>query len=134
MGGANQVKVWYDDRCGFCSFWVGCLKNGPKANQVIFRPISEAPLLPQTFDSIIVQKGERYLQLSDAAIALGLSVGGKYAFMANIAKVFPLYLRDSLYKFLAKNRQGISKACQLKPDNSNSFTPLGEAKTTASAS
>lgn len=134
MGRADKVKVWYDDRCGFCSFWVRRLKSGPNAHEVEFRPLDEPPQLHLDHDSIIVQKGNKFLQLSDAAIALGLAVGGRYAVLAKIARIFPHGLRDSLYRWVAKNRFGISKVCQLRPDSSSNFTPTGEVKTTASAS
>lgn len=133
MGSTSQIAVWYDPYCGVCSFWVGKLKKASQGKDIIFLPLEQLPI-QTSVDSIIVKSNETYYYEAEAAIVLGIAVGGGYGFLARLAKLLPNKILSGLYKWVAKNRLRISKTCQLPAERLRSLTPEADTRTTPSVS
>jgi predicted DCC family thiol-disulfide oxidoreductase YuxK len=79
------------------------------------RALNQLGLPTQTFNSIVVVKGDQYLIRSDAALEIAVQLGGFWQ-LAAIFKIVPRFIRDAVYDFIAKNRYkwfGKQEQCML---------------------
>lgn len=108
----NQRIIFYDGYCVLCSrlirfiiqrdqkeiFWYSSLQS--KTADDILKNQLQLKNLP---DSIVYLKdGKVYLQ-SDAAIKIFVDLGGLFK-MGSVFYMVPKFLRDIIYKWIAKNR------------------------------
>jgi predicted DCC family thiol-disulfide oxidoreductase YuxK len=79
------------------------------------RALNHLGLPTQTFNSIVLIKGDRYLIRSDAALEIAVQLGGFWQ-LAGIFKIVPRFIRDAVYDFIANNRYrwfGKQEQCML---------------------
>jgi predicted DCC family thiol-disulfide oxidoreductase YuxK len=79
------------------------------------RALNHLGLPTQTFNSIVLIKGDRYLTRSDAALEIAVQLGGFWQ-LAGIFKIVPRFIRDAVYDFIANNRYrwfGKQEQCML---------------------
>ena len=79
------------------------------------RTLNHLGLPTQTFNSIVLIKGDRYLIRSDAALEIAVQLGGFWQ-LAGIFKIVPRFIRDAVYDFIANNRYrwfGKQEQCML---------------------
>jgi predicted DCC family thiol-disulfide oxidoreductase YuxK len=134
---APSLLLLYDGGCGLCQRsvqWVLERDHGPRRGPALrFAPLqgdTAAPLLARHalapepgrgFDSVVLVvdpggPGERALQRSDAALAIGRYLGGRWAALARLGGLVPRVLRDAAYGVVARNRLrwfGAADACRV---------------------
>jgi predicted DCC family thiol-disulfide oxidoreductase YuxK len=128
MTTGGRTVVLYDGDCGLCHGFVQWLLARDRRDALRFAPIQgpwAARFLPKhgksqtQLDTVFVVQGdgspeERVLERSDAAIAAVVSLGGLWR-AAAVLKVFPRFLRDAVYDWVARNRTRWfgKSACQI---------------------
>lgn len=120
---SNQPVLFYDGTCGFCQRSVQFVLNHEKDASILFTPlqsefaqniICQNKKLKQV-DSIIFMKGNDIYIESDAAIALSAYMKIPYRY-GKLVHYIPKFFRDSVYKWIARNRHRFiksSEACLL---------------------
>lgn len=118
----------YDGSCGFCAAsvqWVlahdrvGTLRFAPLQGETARPILGRHPELAEV-DSVVWVEGSpealealKTLELvrvrSDAAIAVGLYLGGGWAFIARLATLVPRQLRDWAYDQIARHRHKLTR-------------------------
>ena len=130
---ANPI-VFYDGVCGLCNALVQFLLKRDRHARLRFASLQSdiaAKVLnrhgidPRDLDTLHVvmdygRPEERVLNRSDAVLRAGRELDGVWPLLARIARVIPRPLRDSVYRFVARNRYrvfGKYESCML-PDPS----------------
>lgn len=124
--------VFYDGVCGLCNALVqfllkrdryGRLKFASLQSDFASKVLARHGIDPKDLDTVHVLVNyelaeERVLNRSDAVLSAGRELGGGWKMIATIAQVIPRALRDSVYRFVARNRYrvfGKYESCML-PD------------------
>lgn len=105
--------IVYDGQCRFCHFWVTFVINRDHRSK--FRFLYQQSTLgsqllenSQYFfsskpDSVLLMYNNKIYSYSDAAIKILLLLS-PYWFWVRLFYLIPLFIRDGLYKYIAKNR------------------------------
>ena len=105
--------LFYDGVCNLCHFsvqWI--IKRDQKkifkyenlqseAGQNIIKQIAPSML---SSDSVILLMDGQIFLYSDASLAVLKKLGGIYTLLGNVGFLFPLSFRNTIYRFIAKNR------------------------------
>ena len=108
--------LFYDGDCPFCSKIVlFLLKRSDK--KLLFAPLQgdTAKELPETIrnlDTVVLLKGGRVFLYSGAALRALAYCGILYKFLL-ILLIIPAFLRNAVYKVIARNRKRIIKECSI---------------------
>jgi predicted DCC family thiol-disulfide oxidoreductase YuxK len=108
-----QPTLYYDGVCNLCHFsvqWI--IKRDQRkifryenlqseAGQNIVKQI--APSMLSSDSVILVMDGQIFLY-SDASLAVLKKLGGIYTLLGRIGFLLPLSFRNTIYRFIAKNR------------------------------
>ena len=107
----NHPVVLFDGVCNFCNAWVNFAIRNDKEKQLRFASLQsdtgvrlkeKYSIRPGT-DSVIVIDNEKVYTYSDAALRIAKyfrwPAKALYAF-----KIFPAFLRQPVYKWIARNR------------------------------
>ena len=130
---ANPI-VFYDGVCGLCNALVQFLLKRDRHARLRFaslqsdiaaKVLNRHGINPKDLDTLHLvidyeRPAERVLNRSDAVLRAGRELGGVWTVLATIAQVIPRPLRDSVYRFVARNRYrvfGKYETCML-PDPS----------------
>lgn len=112
--------LYYDDQCLMCSKVIQFLRKKDIHNRIVLLPISQCALKDtMSFDSVVfIKKHKQTYFYSSAVIQCLYAIGGPYAF-ALIGYCVPKFLRDALYKVVARNRNRFFKysTCSLPLNN-----------------
>jgi predicted DCC family thiol-disulfide oxidoreductase YuxK len=109
----SQPTLFYDGVCNLCHFsvqWI--IKRDQRkifryenlqseAGQNIIKQI--APSMLSSDSVILVMDGQIFLY-SDASLAVLKKLGGIYTLLGRIGFLLPLSFRNTIYRFIAKNR------------------------------
>ena len=109
----SQPTLFYDGVCNLCHFsvqWI--IKRDQKkifkyenlqseAGQNIIKQIAPSIL---SSDSVILLMDRQIFLYSDASLAVLKKLGGIYTLLGNIGFLLPLSFRNTIYRFIAKNR------------------------------
>ena len=108
----ENAVVFFDGYCGLCNGFVDfCLKNdtqrvlrfSPLQGTSAKNVLSEAEILD--ISSIIVfSRNSVKLYKSEAVFCVLEELGGFWKLLVLIGRIFPRFIRDSVYDFIAKNR------------------------------
>ena len=106
--------VFYDGSCGLCHRAVQfLLARDPKGAYFNYAPLqgeTAAEMLKGLAglpDSMVVKtETGRLLTRGDAAIAIGQTLGGGWWLLAQLGRLWPKFLRNGAYDFIAKRRYG----------------------------
>ena len=138
MPSPNQTLVLYDGVCGLCNRLVTFLLRHDRRDQFRFAPLQSAiaqtllrryDLDPNDFDTVVVladfrRPTERALTRSQAVLWAVNRLGGIWKLFA-IAKLVPVALRETLYRFIARHRYqvfGKYSECPLpRPEDRHKF-------------
>jgi predicted DCC family thiol-disulfide oxidoreductase YuxK len=129
--------ILYDGVCGLCNRLVQFLLKHDRQGRLRFASLQSdfaAKVLqrhaidPTDLDTMHVvenyeQPDERVLQRSDAILRAGRELGGFWSASAAAAAVIPRGLRDTIYRFVARNRYrvfGKYESCMLPDPNQRS--------------
>jgi predicted DCC family thiol-disulfide oxidoreductase YuxK len=117
MPSGSQTLVLYDGVCGLCNRLVRFLLRHDRRGQFRFAPLQsefaqqilqEHDLASNDFDSVVVlpdfqQPAEQVLTRSHAALHAIGRLGGWWRIFAG-ARLVPPFLREALYRFIARRR------------------------------
>lgn len=115
MDYTNPILL-YDGSCGFCQNSVQFILRHERTEEIYFAPLQsnfaeqikkEHPEI-LTIDSIVFLKGKELSVESDAALELATYLKAPYYF-GKYVRFVPKGLRDSVYRFLAKNRHRLAR-------------------------
>ena len=121
MNPSRQPVLLYDGECGLCNRVVRALLRADRAGRLHFAPLQSAPAqkylhaqgLPVAdFDSLVFVPDwnrpaeKNFLLRTDGALAAGAEVGGGWRVLAWLRYV-PRFLRDPLYKLVARTRYAL---------------------------
>lgn len=101
--------VFFDGLCSLCNGFVDFLIRHDKRRKLFFSPLQgktirktkAAPLAGE--QTIIFLKGDEIFARSKAAIECIASLGGGWV-LVKVFLVIPVFIRDGVYRFIAKNR------------------------------
>ncbi len=112
--------IFFDGYCGLCNRSVDFLIKRDKKKIFRYAPLQSdvakkfLGTLPDISTFILFENGKIYYR-SDAAIRAVSRLGGFYK-TAFLLRIFPKFLRDAVYNFIAKNRYrwfGKSESCRV---------------------
>lgn len=119
--------LFFDGDCGFCTASVRWVAQHDKRKQVWFAPL-QGELAGQlglgayaaaAGSMVVLREADQQLfTYGDAWIELARALGGPWRYLAVLLRIVPKFLRDALYRVLARNRHllpGRNAACAL-PD------------------
>lgn len=109
----SQVVLFFDGECNLCSGAVNFVIRHNKAKQILFASLQSeigktatSKVLRQfgrVPDSLIFLENGQYFIESDAALRLARYLDSPWKAL-QILKIFPGFLRDGVYRFVARNR------------------------------
>ena len=130
---ANPI-ILYDGVCGLCNRLVQFLLKRDKRGRLRFaslqsefaeRVLTRHGINPKDLDTVHVvvdyeRPQEQVLNRSDAVLRAGYELGMLWRVLATVARVVPRAVRDSVYRFVARNRYqvfGKYETCMLPDPN-----------------
>ena len=102
----NQVILWYDTKCNLCQKYVTFIKKRDRKGITEFKSIYDHPnYVPDTAPGtmIVVIDGVEYIR-SRSAVLHWRRLGGLIGIVGYSGAILPNFLRDLIYKYIAKNR------------------------------
>jgi predicted DCC family thiol-disulfide oxidoreductase YuxK len=120
----QQSIVLFDGVCNLCNGWVNflikqdkkrVLKYGSLQSTSAKTLLSAHGLNPVILNSIVFIRNEKAYTLSSAVLEICRTLGG-YWRLIYIFKIIPSFLRDGIYRIVAKNRYqwfGMRNHCRL---------------------
>jgi len=108
----NHPVVLFDGVCNLCTGTVqflirrdpeGLFRFAPLQSDVAQELLAEHGLADHDLDSIVLIEGEETYVKSDAAIRIGVLLGGVYRLLGP-TRYLPRLLREAVYDFVAKYR------------------------------
>ena len=112
--------LYYDAQCLMCSKAIQFIRKKDIHNRLIILPIAQyVSNNSMPLDSVVfISKHKRAYFYSSAVIQCLFTIGGLYSF-ALIGYCIPKFLRDALYKVVARNRNRFFKysTCSLPLNN-----------------
>ena len=124
-----KPTLFYDGVCQLCHFSVQWITKHDKkgifryenlqseAGQDLLKKIPTTLLLS---DSVILVLNDQIYLYSDASLMVFKQLGGIYGFLGKTGMLVPLSIRNTIYRFIAKNRYqwfGKREICELPPNN-----------------
>jgi predicted DCC family thiol-disulfide oxidoreductase YuxK len=118
--------VFYDGYCPMCNAWVRAILRWDKKKLFHFAPLQSdmarrtlQPLMPdfEKQDTLVFFNEDRVYVRSDAALKVAALLPAPFSWLA-IGQLFPRFLRDGVYRWVARNRFRIHKKldeCPLPP-------------------
>jgi predicted DCC family thiol-disulfide oxidoreductase YuxK len=128
--GVGRYVLLYDGVCGLCQYTVRWMLRHDTEGRLLFAPQQQAvatdvfarhSLDKELVNSAILvshfgEPGESLALRSDAILRCLTLLGGRWALLASVARIIPRALRDSAYRWLARNRIrlfGTAELCAL---------------------
>ncbi|UOQ78000.1 thiol-disulfide oxidoreductase DCC family protein [Hymenobacter sp. 5516J-16] len=126
MSSAPSATILFDGVCNLCNGFVQFVIEHDAAGYFRFASLQSAAgqellrahgLQPQTEpDSVILVEGGRAHTHSAAALGVLQRLSGGWGVVGTLGKLFPRFLRDAVYRLIARNRYrwfGRQDACWL---------------------
>ena len=102
--------IFFDGVCGLCNNFVDFVLKRDKHNKFYFTPLQSElsqEVLPkkysQNIDTIVYKKEDKIYVKSTAALHIMSDMGGLFK-LSKLAFIFPLFIRDAVYDWIARNR------------------------------
>lgn len=115
--------LFYDGECGLCARSVQWCLDHDRHGRLRFAPLQGATYAalqiadkPMDLDTLVFLDGGRLSVRSTAVIGLLRHIGGPWPFAATLLRAMPRFLRDGVYRFIARRRLawfGTSQRCRL---------------------
>ena len=108
----NKQLILFDGVCNFCDNTVQKIIKADSQNLFVFASIQSnigqdvlkhIGINPNVDSIVLYQPNLAYFVESDAVIEIAKQLGGIYQFI-QLGQIFPISLRDALYRYFAKNR------------------------------
>ena len=121
----------YDDTCGFCKHSVQFMLRHERRHDLLFvaRDSGLGKRLRRTFglesiESMVWIENGRPFTESDAVMKAADYLGDRWAQLATLGWICPSFIRNRIYRFIARNRRRLSTACHLPtPEQRARFLP-----------
>jgi predicted DCC family thiol-disulfide oxidoreductase YuxK len=108
----HSAIILFDGVCNFCNSSINFVIRHDKKNHFRFAPLQsetgkqllqqfEAGELP--LDSIVLIENNKLYKQSTAVLKIAKQLGGAYRLLYGFV-ILPSFLRDAVYKYVAKNR------------------------------
>jgi predicted DCC family thiol-disulfide oxidoreductase YuxK len=131
--GTVERTVYFDGYCNLCNAAIDFLIRHDRRQRLKFASLqgeTAAKRLPPEFTqelgTMVYQEGDRVWKESSAALRSGIALGGIYS-VGWLALVVPSFVRDPIYRFIAKHRYqwfGKRETCRLPtPEERARFLP-----------
>lgn len=113
MGGTprEQTIVFFDGVCHLCNGFVDFAISRDRQRNLRFAPLQGSTARQMLSESqrldlrtVVVLRGERIFIESAAVIEVLSAMGGPWRVFATVARLCPRFLRDPLYRFVARHR------------------------------
>jgi predicted DCC family thiol-disulfide oxidoreductase YuxK len=119
----EQGLIFFDGDCGFCNRWIAFIRKSDAENRFHYIPQKSETAAIYTrltglnFENqqtVIYLKNGKMLMKSDAVLAIFYDMGRHWK-MSVLLKIFPAFLRNKIYDWIAGNRHrfGSEKSCSL---------------------
>jgi predicted DCC family thiol-disulfide oxidoreductase YuxK len=103
--------VLFDGQCNLCNGAVQFIIRHDKKNRFVFASLQSEVAkkllneiqVPSSLETIVLIKGNKHFEKSDAALEIAKNLSGLWP-LVYAFKIIPRFLRDVLYKWVAKNR------------------------------
>lgn len=127
----HQTVLFYDGECGLCHRCVAWFIKHDHHDTLRFAPLQGVTYSnldherPEDVSSMVVVDARGLWTESNAVLAGLRAIGGFWRAMAMIGSLAPRFIRDSMYRFVARRRIGWfgpADACSLPGDRSR-FLP-----------
>ncbi|GAB2767342.1 putative DCC family thiol-disulfide oxidoreductase YuxK [Hymenobacter luteus] len=126
MPSASTATILFDGVCNLCNGFVQFVIEHDAAGRFRFASLQSGVgqellrshgLLPQQEpDSVVLLEGGRAYTHSAAALGVLRGLGGLWGVVGTVGQLFPRFLRDAVYRLVARNRYrwfGRQEACWL---------------------
>ncbi len=135
MDSPQKPVVFFDGVCAMCNGLVNFLLKADRQQRLLFAPLqgpTAQQLLPPLSDksaewSMLYVDADGVRDKSDAALAVGRQLGGIWSLLSMLARLVPRFIRDAVYRFIARNRYswfGKKDACRIPtPEERERFLP-----------
>ena len=122
----EKTILFYDGYCLMCSSLVQWVMKRDKNSSIFFAALQDeefsdflkkAPTHIREADSVILYHKGKLSHYSEAIFKLYSILGYPWKLM-NVLRIFPLFIRDRVYRFIAKNRTkwfGSTDVCYMVP-------------------
>jgi len=106
------MLLLFDGVCNLCNGFVqwvivrdkkGVFKFAALQSETGQQELKKLGKNTETFDSVVLIAGSKVLTQSDAAIEVAAQLGGIWS-LTPILRVFPRFLRNAVYNWVARNR------------------------------
>jgi predicted DCC family thiol-disulfide oxidoreductase YuxK len=117
--------IFFDGYCNLCSGMVDFVIQRDPTHKFRFSSLqsnfakAQLPDRHKSLDSVILLEDERISTESTAALRILFQLGGFWSIFSMLASIFPLFIRDRIYRFIARNRYklfGKKDTCRLPMD------------------
>jgi len=108
----DKTIIFFDGVCNFCNGSINFIIKRDKKNKFLFAPLQSETgkefltahqLSVSDFDSVIVFTEGKIFKRSDAALEVSSQLSFPWPILS-IFKIFPAFIRDFFYDFIARNR------------------------------
>ena len=111
--------IYYDGECGLCHLAVRFILRVDSKNKFYFSPLSNLDNNLKNIDSIILKKGNKVFYEGQAIIMIFENIDNNWNYLAKVLKLIPIYLLDTAYRWVSRNRAKISvkkvSSCPIVP-------------------
>jgi predicted DCC family thiol-disulfide oxidoreductase YuxK len=111
----SKILVQFDGLCVLCSRTVKFILKADKKKKFTFQALANFPEIDSPETVIVTDRYGKYYSHFDAVLKIGYELGGIFRIVA-IFKILPRSWRNSIYKWVARNRFrwfGIRNTCYI---------------------
>ena len=111
--------IYYDGECGLCHLAVRFILRVDSKSKFYFSPLSNLDNNLKSMDSIILKKGNKVFYEGQAIIMIFENIDNNWNYLAKVLKLIPIYLLDTAYRWVSRNRAKVSvkkvSSCPIVP-------------------
>ena len=111
--------IYYDGECGLCHLAVRFILRVDSKSKFYFSPLSNLDNNLKNIDSIILKKGNKVFYEGQAIIMIFENIDNNWNYLAKVLKLIPIYLLDTAYRWVSRNRAKVSvkkvSSCPIVP-------------------
>lgn len=123
MNQKSPPTLSIDDNCIMCNKFVLFILRIDKKEQIYFITLSKAQKEKNT---LIFCVADKEYQRSDGVIQLFKKIGGIWKIVGLLFSIFPRFLRDKVYTYIANNRYRFGKKQCTLPTNAQKARILSD--------
>ncbi|MBK3495240.1 DUF393 domain-containing protein [Viridibacillus sp. YIM B01967] len=116
MTSHQNTILFYDGSCGFCQWAVQFVLKHERNHEILFAPLQGetakttlSPNLTKNLDSVVVKAPSGIMTESEAVFYLLPYLKVPFSLFV-VFKLIPLFVRNPVYRLIARNRHKLMKA------------------------